>query len=299
MTIDQKRLMRVNATSARLPTTPSQARSALLGHSGRIIGSGDRPLILLRQGAGIQIDFVVSREGDVLHLASGAIRTSQMLIAETAASVPRAMPYWSGPGIGLWDAFARMLRPEIWKQINENPGRVLTREHCRQLSESVFRAASNGEALIVARPLPIEAHLGFVHIDPSLYGFYEWDPITEQAYPATGSGAQPYGTIRVVSPEEWRAMHVEAAAATNAAAAKSGRGTTAGLLNSDRKSPGPKKDKREKVKMAMDDDIRSGKFTLAGLRAMKVLALGSEYKVNRQTALAALGEIVANSNTDK
>jgi len=66
--------------------------------------------------------------------------------------------------------------------------------------------------------------------------------------------------------------------------------------------PGPPPKKRERTRLQMIEDIRSGRFTLDELRSMPEDAMGKEYGVNRQTAREArreaLSDLETPTNTD-
>jgi hypothetical protein len=87
-----------------------------------------------------------------------------------------------------------MISVDVWKQARQHPGRHLTSGYISSLVKQLFDAP---DAEVVGIRLPFDGGAAFDRIDRSVFGFYVWDPVTEQAFPRSGDGSR-YMSIRVV-----------------------------------------------------------------------------------------------------
>jgi hypothetical protein len=170
----------------------------------RVIGSDPQPLILVSHPHGINLDIVKTKDGDNLVLASGIQVSGIKVIAPKAASVPYSHPYWSGPGIGLWEAVARYFTSPILDQVAASPGGVLRSGKIDEMIVRLFAEAQAGEVVVAGIPFPLQTAARYVRIDPESHGFWSWDVVTERALPTIGSAAGGvYLSVRVFTPLQW------------------------------------------------------------------------------------------------
>jgi len=238
-------------------------------------------MILIHHGGstGIILDFVVSRTGEMLNLASnkGSI-LGRSVIAPASCGIPLAMPYWSGPGEGLWSKVASVMPAEMWDEIERKPGRLLTLELQNKLLAAVFKQATRGVDAIICKSLPLKPDTPFVQLDPTNLPFFSFDLVTEEGSPRNSQGGRVI-QIRVVAAEKWDRTG-------DAAVQVSTKALPVDVPMEKRRGPKPMLAEAAAVKMLAD--LRDGKLTEASLKATKQKQLVASYGISRTTAVRAV-----------
>lgn len=204
--------------------SPAVPRPLSFNYVARIVDCGDRPLILLHDHCGgTWLDLVIGREEERLRLAARGSISVRRVIAPAALDISGAMPYWGGPGRGLWEAVAARLSAAVWEEVKSHRGRRLTRDQSSQLLHELFKEAGQDGVVIAGKSIPFNLQAPWIPLDLSSLAFLELSFVTEQAWPRGGcAGAiEPHIMIRVFTAAEWAALTVHPGIGLpNAAAAR-------------------------------------------------------------------------------
>lgn len=188
---------------SRMPAQAKPPPRPFANICGRIVGRGDRPLILLHNGrGGTRVDFVASRDGETVNLAGGGSIRGRFLIAPPETGVPGAFPYWGGPGIGLWEAVTQLIPPAALQECDSHEARVLTRVQKELLVGTLFDGAAKAGLVIAGRESPARPGQSLTQFESSRH-LWDWDLVREQADPRPESCALPLTGIRLIPVDQW------------------------------------------------------------------------------------------------
>lgn len=161
-----------------------------------VMRDGQQFAFIRYPGGNIAVDTVTGRERHALVLGSGKRQGVYSTIGTA-----EGMPYWNAPGTGLLNSALAFLKADVWKQVLEHPGRVLTSEHIGQLLQRVFLRVRQGQAKVAGKELPLRASTRFVELEPDSLELWRFDLVTEQAWPCNGWEVSRLVQVRVLSQE--------------------------------------------------------------------------------------------------
>jgi hypothetical protein len=169
----QDKMVRFSATlPAQQPRRAGTPPLPLDDRRARVVNTSPRSLILTHCPNGTGLDIVESVDGDTLRLASGGTIDGRSVIAPASVPIPRALPYWSGPGASLWEVVANHFIPDIRQQVEAHPGVTLSRNLHDRMIASLFKTAESGSVVVAGRPLPLQAEAHYIQFDPRSQGFW-------------------------------------------------------------------------------------------------------------------------------
>lgn len=201
-------MIRMQAFTPLVRTAPqSQSQPMPFRHCcARIVSTGARPLVLLHDGrGGVQFDHVAGLEADGVRLEGGVRLRGVQMIVPPGISVAGAVPYWGGPGRGLWDAISERLPSAAREQIERQSNIIMPRGQRESAISALFKSAAERGLTIAGKRVPLLPQAPFVALDAAAASLLDVDLVTEQAEPRGGcAGAvEPLTMLRLFTAKEW------------------------------------------------------------------------------------------------